>query len=83
MKPEPDPDPGRCAFEIVGQRCHWRGVYSRDGKHWYCREHRRTEAREATPPPGGFDALRAIVRPKRADPEADAERAAIQHEGEA
>jgi hypothetical protein len=45
----------------------------------YCR-HCQPRSSPRTPPPMGFDGLRAQLRRVKRDPEADAERAAIQGE---
>lgn len=85
----PDPDHGRCAYELLGQRCTLRGVFAPPGGgHWYCREHwPKARSADSTPPPGGFQVLREIIeahgpqRPKKLDLESEAERLAIQNEG--
>lgn len=84
MKQEADPERYRCVYELVGTRCHNEGVWSPSGStKWYCNEHRRYDGHHATtaaPPPGGFEALRAIVKSKPTDREAELERRAIQDE---
>lgn len=59
----------------------WLSV-SPTGQRW-CRDHFPgfKKADKLTPPPGGFQALKAILKRPDVDPETAAERAAIQWEG--
>ena len=76
-----------CANESQGLRCANPGVVSSStlgGSGFFCWQHapvmRHYADGKACPPPMGFDALRAISRPKLLDAEAVAERLAIANE---
>jgi hypothetical protein len=87
-KPPPDPMHLICEHVAQGQRCAELGTFSQGtygGGPWYCYRHfplfsGRYEGKPPTEPPQGFKALKDCLRLVPKDPEALAERAAIETE---
>lgn len=81
-----DPDWWRCADELLGQRCGKAGSMSHGthgGGPFYCAAHfHRQDPNEEqrAVAPGYIQSIREVLRPIARDPEADAERRAIQGE---